>query len=126
MAVLKGANLALRFLLELCLLAAVGYWGFHVGGGTLVKVVLGISAPVLVAVVWGTFMAPKARVRLPRSAALGAEIAIFGLGVLALVAAGQPSLAWMFAAVAALSRLLIAVWGQESISHGYREAVTGR
>lgn len=126
MAVLKGANLALRFLLELCLLAAVGYWGFHVGGGTLVKVVLGISAPVLVAVVWGTFMAPKARVRLPRWPHLGAEIAIFGLGVLALVAAGQPSLAWMFAAVAALSRLLIAVWGQESISHGYREAVTGR
>ena len=30
----QGCALALRFLLELCLLAAVGYWGFHVGGGT--------------------------------------------------------------------------------------------
>ena len=33
MIVLKYANLALAFLLELCALAALGYWGFVTGGG---------------------------------------------------------------------------------------------
>ena len=37
MAILKGAKLALAFLLELCALAALGYWGFHTGRGTLAK-----------------------------------------------------------------------------------------
>jgi hypothetical protein len=31
MIVLKDANLALAFLLELCALAALGYWGFVTG-----------------------------------------------------------------------------------------------
>ena len=31
--VIKGANLALRYLLELCALGALGYWGFKTGGG---------------------------------------------------------------------------------------------
>ena len=30
--VIKAANLALRFLLELCALGALGYWGFKTGG----------------------------------------------------------------------------------------------
>ena len=33
MIVLKYANLVLAFLLELCALAALGYWGFVTGGG---------------------------------------------------------------------------------------------
>lgn len=126
MSVLKGANLALRFLLELCLLAALGLWGFHVGGETFAKVVLAIGLPVVMAVVWSVFMSPKARVRLPRWPHLGAEIAIFGLGVGALYFAGYPRLAWIFAVVAAVSRVLIVVWKQESISHGHREAAAGR
>ena len=40
MQTLKLANLALRFLLELCLLAALGAWGFSVGGALLVRVLL--------------------------------------------------------------------------------------
>ena len=33
MIVLKDANLALAFLLELCALAELGYWEFVTGGG---------------------------------------------------------------------------------------------
>jgi hypothetical protein len=47
---LRSANLALAFVLELCLLAAVGYWGFHVQASTALQIVLGIGAPLLVAV----------------------------------------------------------------------------
>src|SRR5689334_23481657 len=57
---LHAANLGLRFLLELCMLAALGYWGFQAGDGPVLKIVLGLGAPLLAAVVWGLFIAPRA------------------------------------------------------------------
>jgi hypothetical protein len=57
---IKGATLALRFLLELCALGALGYWGFKTGGGALAKVGLGLGVPLVAAVVWGTFVAQGA------------------------------------------------------------------
>jgi hypothetical protein len=47
--VIKGANLALRFLLELCALGALGYWGFKTGGGLVAKIGLGIGVPLVAA-----------------------------------------------------------------------------
>jgi hypothetical protein len=81
--------LALRFGLELCLLAAVAYWGSQACSGTVVHVVLAIAAPTIVAVVWGLFVSPKARVRLPRPLWLLLQLVLFGLGAAALIAAGQ-------------------------------------
>jgi quinol-cytochrome oxidoreductase complex cytochrome b subunit len=112
MAILKGANLALAFLLELCALAALGYWGFKVGRGTLAKLGLGLGAPLLAAVVWGLFVAPRATVAVPRAVHLALEVAVFGLAAVALYAAGQPRLALAFALVVVLNRVLIAFWGQ--------------
>ena len=48
MEIIKGTNLLLRFLLELC---AVGYWGFKTGSGIAAKIGLGIGAPLVIAVV---------------------------------------------------------------------------
>lgn len=56
----KNANLALAFLLELGVLAALGFWGFSTGSGTIAKVVLGIGLPLAAIVVWGLFGSPKA------------------------------------------------------------------
>ena len=53
---IKGANLLLRFLLELCALGALGYWGFKTGSGLVAKIGLGIGAPLVVAVVWAMFV----------------------------------------------------------------------
>jgi hypothetical protein len=33
MEIIKSADLLLRFLLELCILATLGYWGFKTGEG---------------------------------------------------------------------------------------------
>ena len=112
MAILKGANLALAFLLELCALAALGYWGFHAGRGTLAKVGLGLGAPLLATVVWGLFVAPKAAVAVPGAVHLALEVAVFGLAAVALYAAGQARPALAFALLVVLNRVLIAVWGQ--------------
>ncbi|MBK6326645.1 MAG: DUF2568 domain-containing protein [Chloroflexi bacterium] len=45
MLILKSANLALRFFLELCALAALAYWGFHLDQGIVWKGIAGLGAP---------------------------------------------------------------------------------
>lgn len=67
MEIIKSANLLLRFLLELCILAVLGYWGFKTGRELLLKIGLGIGAPLLAAVVWATFVAPNTRMQLGQS-----------------------------------------------------------
>jgi hypothetical protein len=47
-------NLAVRFLLEIAGLIAIGYWGWHQGEGFL-SIILAIGLPVIAAVLWGTF-----------------------------------------------------------------------
>lgn len=112
MAVIKSINLAAAFLLELCLLAALAYWGYRAGGGTITKIGLAIGAPLLMAVVWGTFMAPKAWVPLAGPLHLALAFVLFGLGVAALYAAGQPRLALAFAVAVVLNQILLVVWRQ--------------
>ena len=63
MEAIKGLNLGVRFLLELCILVILGYWGFKTGGQTITKILLGIGSPILFAVVWGAFLAPKSSMR---------------------------------------------------------------
>jgi hypothetical protein len=57
---LRGVTLAVRFLCELAMLAALAYWGFTVGDG-IGAWVLGVGAPLVAAMVWGAWVAPKAR-----------------------------------------------------------------
>ena len=112
MAIIKSISLALAFILELCLLAALAYWGFKVGSSPLLKVVFGIGAPLLVAIFWGTFLSPKAAVRLSAPLRLALQVVVFVLGALALAAAGQPKLAWALGLVFIINSSLLYVWGQ--------------
>lgn len=110
--VLESANLALRFLLELCALAALGYWGFQTGKGPIVKFGLGIGAPLLAAVVWGMYGAPGSQAAVTGVMRVGLELAIFGVAAVALYAAGQPGLASVFGVAVMINRALMYVWGQ--------------
>jgi Protein of unknown function (DUF2568) len=97
---LRHANDGLRFLLELAALASLAYWGFETADGVL-GWVLGLGAPLLMAVVWGTFMSPKASHRVDDPVRILAEIAIFGAAVAALAVAGQIVLAVVFGVLVA-------------------------
>lgn len=108
----KMANLALRFLLELCVLAAVGYWGWQAGRGVVGKLGLGIGAPLLVAVVWGKFGSPQASVPLTGPLHLLLELVLFGSGPVALYAAGEPARAKALALAILSNRLLMLLWRQ--------------
>ena len=84
----RRTNPALAFLLELCALGALGYWGVRKGDGLLAKVTLGLAAPLLAAVLWGMFAAPRAPVASPLLR-LGTQLAVFGSAALALYATGH-------------------------------------
>jgi hypothetical protein len=99
-------NLAIAFLVELCALAALGYWGVWVGGTLLTKTALGIGAPLLAAILWGVFAAPRAPVSVPL-VGLGVKVIVFGSAVAALYTTDHRGLAMAFAVIVLLNSLLV-------------------
>ena len=107
---MRFANDALRFLLELAALAALTYWGAT--ADTPIWPLLGIGAPLLLALFWGQFMSPKAPHRLRDPLRLVAEIGVFGIAALALLVREQTGLAIALAAIAAFHLVLTFALGQ--------------
>jgi Protein of unknown function (DUF2568) len=104
------ANLALAFLLELCALAALGYWGVWVGGGPVTKAALGLGAPLFAAILWGLFAAPRAPVSVPL-VGLGGQLLVFGSAAVAVYATGHRILAIAFAVLVVVNSVLVRLWG---------------
>jgi hypothetical protein len=102
------AVLAVRFVLELALLAAVGWWGTQAVAGW-PGVALGLGLVVLVAAIWGAVVSPRARVRAPGRIRVAVEVALFGLAGLALASVGQTwwGVALLLADVAVLVALAL-------------------
>lgn len=107
-----GINLALRFLLEVAALIAVGYWGFQTGKGPFFKFLLGLGAPIMIAVVWGMYGSPAAPYPVQGILRLLLEFLIFGLAALTLYFAGHPTLAVLFGVLVIINRILMHVWNQ--------------
>jgi len=105
-------NLALRFLLEICVLMALGYWGLQTGKGIFFKLLLGIGAPVLVAIIWGTFGSPKAAIPVDGVLHFMLELGIFSLAVITLYATGRTQLAYVFAILIIINQILLSVFHQ--------------
>jgi Protein of unknown function (DUF2568) len=111
LAALRAANLALKFLLELGALAAFAYWGSRTGP-TAVNILLGVGAPLAMAVVWGTWAAPRAARRLERAPRVILELSVFALAALALIAADAPLVAAAFGAAVVLNAALLTAFDQ--------------
>jgi hypothetical protein len=109
---IKYANLALAFLLELCVLAALCYWGFKTGSGLLIKIILGIGVPLLAVFFWGMFGAPNSSMQLHGWLRFVLEVVFFGSAALAVWAAGRPSLAVIFGVIVIVNHILKYVLGQ--------------
>jgi hypothetical protein len=106
---LKGANLALRFVLELSALAATAYWGWTTGDGA-TRWVLALGAPLAVIVVWARFLSPKASVALATPLRLLLELGVWTAAAAALYASGHERLGVAFFVVAVVSGALNAIW----------------
>lgn len=101
-------NLAVRFVLELSALAAIGIWGFDQHSGAW-RWILGFGLPLLAAIAWGTFAVPGDRSRsgeapipVPGTMRLLLELALFGLAAWALYDTGHAALALILAGVTAV------------------------
>ena len=115
---LKGANLALRFLLELTALAALVYWGLRTGATLLADVLLAIAAPLAFATLWGLLAAPKAPWRLRDPWRMLFEAIAFALAAGALADADQPRLGGIFLVVALANALAVRVLGEPGTPDG--------
>lgn len=104
--------LTLRFILEICALVSLSYWGFQSGQGILMKLGLGIGAPLLIAIIWGMFGSPKAPVPLQGFHRFLLELLIFGLAIVALYSLGKSTLAIIYAVVAVINLILMSIWNQ--------------
>jgi hypothetical protein len=101
-----GWNDVLRFLLELCALAALAYWGFTTGRGATAWL-LGLGAPLAAAVVWGLAISPKARLGTGLTGRVLLGLVVFALATAALADTGRVALAVVFAALALLNAIVM-------------------
>jgi hypothetical protein len=111
----------MMFVLELCMLASLAYWGAQAGGSTAGDIALAIAAPLAAAAVWSRYAAPRSPRRLPRGRRVALESCVFAIAALALVAAGAPLAGLVFAALVALDTVLLLRWEpQERTGPGAR------
>ena len=73
---------------------------------------LAIGLPVVVAILWGRFAAPRARRRLPLRLRAPFELGVFALAALALWQAASPALGAAFAVIAVVNAALLSVFHQ--------------
>jgi hypothetical protein len=110
---MKLLNNLVSFLLELAMLGAFAFWGFHAGNGTVMKWLLGIGIPVLVVAFWSIFMAPRSSHRIAWPWLPIISLGLFLLSAAALYAAGKPALAVSLAAIAVVNGALVFAWRQQ-------------
>jgi hypothetical protein len=95
-------NLAVRFILEMVGMVALGWWGWNQGEGIL-RFMLALGIPFLAAVLWGTFAVPddpsrsgEAKVPVPGFVRLMFELAFFVSATWSLFATGAMTLGWIY------------------------------
>ncbi len=106
-------NLTLRFLLELGALGALCWSGFHLPLPWPARLLVAIGGPLAAAVIWGSYVAPRAPWRVQGWSRLVPEFAVFGGAAGALLWAGYPRTAAVFAAIALINTLAVHATGEE-------------
>jgi hypothetical protein len=110
---MKSTNLALRFLLELAALTALGYWGATANADEVGRAALAIGLPLAAAVFWGAFVAPRARVVLPTGVRMALGLLVFACAAAALTDRGHPRFGAGFLMLALVNVLLMLAWRQD-------------
>ena len=112
MDVIRSANLALRFALELSALAAAAYWGASGSGRRASRILLAVATPLAVGVLWILLVAPGATIPASPRVRLLVEIAVFLGAVMALLQRARVVLAVGLGVCYAINRVLMEAWGQ--------------
>jgi hypothetical protein len=111
---MRKINLGFRFVLEMVALVALFLFGVSLSNQLLIQILLGLGVPLLAVTVWGLFVAPKAKRRLPDPARLVVELAVFGAGVLAFVMTGSFFLGMLLGTAVVINVALMFYWDQRA------------
>ena len=104
---MRAVNDGVRFILEICALAAICWWGWQPGRSSASRRLLAVGGVVLLSVVWGVFRSESdAIVEVPTAVRILIEVVAFGAATAALVAVGRTGLAVAFAVVAGINEIL--------------------
>lgn len=104
--IIKGLNQLIYFLLELAMVAALGYMGFQSNPHPYGRYVAGVGLPLTAVVLWAIFAAPRSPHRLEVPYRSVFALTLFGLTALLLYQGGYPRLAITFGLLALASELL--------------------
>jgi hypothetical protein len=105
---LKSTNLAARFLLELGVLAALGWSGAHAGSSPAANTALAVVLPLIGALAWAKYAAPSSASRLSGRSLAAFEVTVFSSAVAALYAAHVGAVAELFALAVIVNAVLMA------------------
>jgi Protein of unknown function (DUF2568) len=103
---LSTFNLALRGIMEASIVAAFGYWGYHIGKNQTTKILFAMGAPVIGFGFWGIVDFHQAG-KFSEILRLIQELIISGLAAAALFFAGQPTLGWILAALSVVHHCMV-------------------
>jgi hypothetical protein len=109
---MRAANLGVRFLLELCMLAALALVGWRLGGPVVLQVLLAGLLPAVAATLWGLWVAPRATQRLADPARFAVEAVLFAVASAGLALVGHPVLGGVLATAYAVNVALGFAWHQ--------------
>ena len=112
---LKIFNLGIAFLLEMAMLGIYGYFGYHLlpdGSPQLLRYGLAVLLPVLMAIFWGFFLAPRAGRRLQMLGLLIVKLIIMVAGVIMLWRLQHTTLTVIAAGIIAIHYSLAVMWKQ--------------
>ena len=104
---LQSANLAARFVIELCAVGLVSYWGFRAFAGPVASVTVGVAAPLVLVVAWGLLASPRAPVSLSPTTKMVVQMVLLLVPALGLLHLGRPVLSGAFAAVVVANAALL-------------------
>ncbi|MEO6905794.1 MAG: YrdB family protein [Ginsengibacter sp.] len=112
MKIIKSINIALAFFLEIAMLVAFGYFGFHYSQNTVMKYMLMITLPLIAMVLWGYFSAPKSKHRLQQPSRVVFVLTVFGAAIFFLNMTGETLLAAVFAIIVIINQLMLFILKQ--------------
>jgi hypothetical protein len=122
---MKAAALTVRFLLELAALGALFITGLELVGG-FTGVLVGAASVVVAAVVWGLFVAPRARIAAPTAVRLAIEVVVFVAASGGLLLVGRPAPAIALATIYLLDRIALRASGAPVFEPNPNAGGTGR
>ncbi len=113
---LKWFNITLRGIMEAGIIAAFGYWGYHIGKSVSMKIMLGIGAPILGFGFWGMVDFHQAG-SASETLRLIEELIISGLAAAGLYIAGQHILGWVLIMISIIHHTLVYLLGEKLLKN---------